>query len=396
MKILIVEDDKFYANTLQKELTKHILFLKQVDIVTSFEELKQNINYDLFIVDYFLPDAEGAHIDYLLQNNKSVITLTKYDKKFLKSKYKDKIVNYIIKEDVFTIKYLINFIKRLHKNKYLNALVIDDSKTIRNRIKFILKQLNLNTILCENGKQALEIINKEKIDLIITDINMPEMDGLEFTKQIRQKYSLEELPIIVISSESNEKLIHMLKFGANDFIHKPFSKEELTIRVNNTLDIFESFKKIKKEVQIDPMTTAYNRYFFEHRLEHLFETYETKTIAMLDIDHFKKVNDTYGHQTGDKVLIHFVKSIKNIIRKTDIVVRYGGEEFLIFMPNTTKQEAVIVLTKIKKSLTHCENINYTFSSGIADEGETLAEMIKIADERLYKAKENGRNQIVYK
>jgi len=129
-------------------------------------------------------------------------------------------------------------------------------------------------------------------------------------------------------------------------------------------------------------------------LYHIFNSYEYKSLAMLDIDHFKKINDTYGHQSGDKVLKHLANLMTSIVRKSDIVMRYGGEEFLIFMPNTTKEEAYIVLQKIRSALTPCNNIKYTFSAGIADEGETLAEMIKLADEKLYKAKREGRNKVI--
>ncbi|WP_457560715.1 GGDEF domain-containing protein [Caminibacter sp.] len=115
---------------------------------------------------------------------------------------------------------------------------------------------------------------------------------------------------------------------------------------------------------------------------------------MLEIDFFKKLNDTYGHKFGDEILKYFASVIKENVRKSDIVVRYGGEEFLIFMPNTSKKEAFIALLKIVKAIEPYKNVKITFSAGVADECETLAEMIKIADNRLYKAKEEGRHRIV--
>jgi len=115
---------------------------------------------------------------------------------------------------------------------------------------------------------------------------------------------------------------------------------------------------------------------------------------MLDIDFFKKINDTYGHQVGDEILKYFANTIKNSIRKSDYLVRYGGEEFLLFLPNIVKEEAKLILYKIKKNLKPYKGINFTFSAGIASEGDKLAEMIKIADEKLYQAKRDGRNKIV--
>ncbi len=273
---------------------------------------------------------------------------------------------------------------------------MEDSKIIRKHEKEILKKIKLNVFESENGKRALEILKEENIDLLITDLVMPEMDGEELIAKVRENYSMNSLPIIVISgNEDTNKFLKTLKLGANDYLKKPFLKEELMIRVNNLLDVYDNMRKIENQLKKDPLTGAYNRFYLEHILENAFNIYETKSIAMLDIDFFKKINDTYGHQIGDEILKHFVNTIKNSVRKSDVLVRYGGEEFLIFMPNTSKKEAAIVIYKIKKALKPYKDIKYTFSAGIADEGESLAEMIKIADERLYKSKEDGRDKITF-
>ncbi|WP_457563525.1 diguanylate cyclase, partial [Caminibacter pacificus] len=252
-------------------------------------------------------------------------------------------------------------------------------------------RININVITASDGEEGLEKLKQNDIDLLITDINLPKTDGIEVIKRVRKEKSIEEFPILAVSSNHDNTSSRALKKGANDFITKPFEKEEFIVRVNNLLEMFESIKKYKKEVMTDPLTGAYNRLYLQTKLDSLFKIYETKSIAMLDIDFFKQINDTYGHQCGDEVLQTFVKVIKNTIRRGDITIRYGGEEFLIFMPNVNKKEALIVVTKIRIAL---KDYDFTFSAGIADEGETLAEMIKIADERLYKAKESGRNRVI--
>ena len=278
----------------------------------------------------------------------------------------------------------------------INVLIVEDSKLVRNFEKRLLKRLKLNVFEASNGEEALEVVKNKDIDLIITDLSMPKLDGNGLIKEVRKNYKMNELPIIVISSnEESDVFLKSLKLGANDYLKKPFLKEELMIRVNNLLDLYDSFKKISYQLQKDPLTDVYNRFFLEHTLENMFNMYEKKSIAMLDIDFFKKINDTFGHQYGDEVLKDFATKIKNVVRKSDIVVRYGGEEFLIFMPNTSKEEGFIVLLKIKEAIKKSK-FNYTFSGGIADEGETLAEMIKIADNRLYEAKNKGRNKIIFK
>ena len=265
---------------------------------------------------------------------------------------------------------------------------------IRNTLNLYLSKIGLNVYLAQNGKEALDILEKEKIDFVISDIEMPIMDGEKFVKEIRKKYSLNELPVVIISSISDkEKLIKLLKIGCNDYLFKPFVKEELIIRINNFLDVYDSFMSAKKKLEIDSLTNVNNRFFLENSLPKIFDLYSKRSIAMLDIDFFKKINDTYGHQYGDKILKDFAEIIKESIRKTDIVIRYGGEEFLIFFPNTSKKEALIALLKIKKRLKN-SNYKYTFSGGIADEGSNLEEMIELADKRLYKAKNSGRDKIV--
>jgi diguanylate cyclase (GGDEF)-like protein len=391
VEILILEDNVSYAKFLKKYLTKNILFANFTTI-TTFNELKNHLDKDLYIVDYNLPDANGEQIDFLLENKKDVILISGTDDDEIRKKYGDKIIDYIVKEDISTLEYLVRLLRRLQKNKNINILLVEDSSTMRNLEKYLLKRLNLNVITANNGDEALKIYNEKKddIDLIITDIHMPGKDGIEIVKEIRHEKRLEELPILVISSDNTSA--KALKKGANDFIRKPFEKEEFIVRVNNLLETYDYIKKYKKETMIDPLTGAYNRMFLQTKLDNMFKIYDTKSIAMLDIDHFKKINDTFGHQKGDEILKIFVKVIKSTIRSSDVLVRYGGEEFLVFMPNTNKKEAFIVIAKIRAAV-H-KNYDFTFSAGIADEGKTLAESISLADERLYQAKRNGRDRIV--
>lgn len=397
MKILIIEDSEIYRKLLERYLKKYLVFV-ECESITTFSDLKEiNKDFDLYLIDFILPDAQGEQIKYLLERKKEIIVLTQYEDEFLKNPFRKDIIDYIIKDDHHTIDYLVKVIKNLHKNKSKHVLVVDDSSMMRKLQKKILSKIKLNVDEASNGVEALEKINKIHYDLILTDLHMPKMDGVELIKNIRMKYSLNELPIMLVSSNQDEKeMIKGLKLGANDYIKKPFSNEELKVRINNILELYEGFRKVIKDSQKDKLTGVLNRNYLETYFESVFNSFDVKSIAMIDIDFFKKINDTYGHQNGDKVLKHFAKILTSNLRKNDIVIRYGGEEFLIFMPNTTKQEAMLVLHKIKNSLKPYKNLKFTFSAGIADEGETLAEMIKLADERLYKAKKEGRNRIVSK
>lgn len=396
MKILILEHSLIYKKLLKQYLEKHLLFAecKCVDTFAELKELKED--FDLYLVDTVLPDAQGEQIEYLVKKKKDVIVLTQCEDNFLQQPYIEYIIDYIIKDDYHTIDYLVKFVKSLYKNRKRNVLIINDNKKDRTFQKKILKKIKLNITEASSVEEAVSKMENKKFDTIITKLNLPALNGEDLIKKVREKNDINDLPIIVISENKDEKhLIKCLKIGANDYIKKPFTREELKIRVNNIFDIYDNFRSILESSQIDKLTQVYNRNYLETSFENLFNSFKTKCIVMLDIDHFKQINDTYGHLIGDEILKHFAEILKKNVRKSDKIIRYGGEEFLLFMPSTSKQEAIIILNKIKNSLKAYKDINYTFSAGVADEGETLAEMIRIADERLYAAKKSGRNKIVF-
>jgi len=400
LKILIIEDSKTYAKLIKHHLEKYIIGL-DCDTVGSFEELKKSdLNeYDLFIVDMILPDSEEEHIEYLISLKKKIVLITQYkDILFTeKTKYDTSIIEFIIKDDISILNYLKRIVKRFYKNRFLNVLVAEDSLSIRNLEKRYLELFNFNVLTAKNGEEAAEIIENSKIDLLITDLNMPDGSGEDLIKFVRERFVMEELPVMVISSNNEkDKLLEILKLGVNDFLSKPFLKEEFLIRIINIIDVYEMLRSYEDAAFKDALTDIYNRLFLENKLDDVFKQHKQKTIVMVDLDYFKKINDTYGHQIGDEVLKHFSKVLKTNLRKNDIIIRYGGEEFLIYFPHTTKTQGYVIMHKIKNILKESEKpVEYTFSAGIADEGETLPEMIKTADERLYQAKEK-RNCMVYK
>jgi len=250
LNVLIVEDSNIYSKLIKFHLEKSIVGVS-CDIVFSFEELKNSDidKYDLFIVDMILEDSEKEHIKYLLSKNKKILLMTQYKDEFFKAKSKLDfyIIDYIIKEDKSVLNYLKRVVKRFHKNRFLNVLVAEDSTIIKNLEVKYLRLLNFNVFSASNGKGALNILENKKINLIVTDLNMPFMDGEELIKSVRNKFSMEELPIIVVSSNNEkEKLIEILKLGVNDFLHKPFLKEEFLIRILNIGSVF--FKIITSEI----------------------------------------------------------------------------------------------------------------------------------------------------
>lgn len=400
MKILIVEDDKVYANALKQFLEKELFFV-QCDVCYTYKDALNVINsssYDIFVLDYILPDTkDGELVDKVLELDKTVIVITNFLDKLTRDQvFSKKVADYIIKSDFSNLDYIKNSIERLNNNKNLTILVVDDSALIRKYITSILDQQNLNILEANDGQEALKVFENHNIDLLITDYEMPNVNGLELVKKVRKTHKMHDLPIIVLSTISeNTTISRLLKSGANDFIHKPFTKDEFLCRLNININMYETLKSMKKEIVTDSLTKLYNRHFLEYRGNKIFKDSESIVIALFDIDNFKTINDTYGHAFGDKVLEESASVLKLSLRQDDYIVRYGGEEFLVVFQNISKKLAFLLAEKVRKNIGKIDinGITFTISGGVSDKGETLSEMIKDADKLLYKAKENGKNRI---
>jgi diguanylate cyclase (GGDEF)-like protein len=233
---------------------------------------------------------------------------------------------------------------------------------------------------------------------------MPKTNGLEVVLAIRKTYKKYELPIIGISSQK-ENAISFLKYGVNDFIRKPFFNEELSTRVNNTLDSIENVKKLNNFANTDFLTGVANRkYFYQEAQKYYTQCKLSKepfVLAMFDIDFFKKINDTYGHDVGDIVIKELAKTLKNNVKGRDIVARLGGEEFCVVLKDIDAKSAYkffdslrekISTLQVKTTLSH--TISFTVSVGISSKPyQNFDEMVKKSDVCLYEAKSQGRNRV---
>jgi diguanylate cyclase (GGDEF)-like protein len=318
------------------------------------------------------------------------------------------IIDYIVKRDDQSIDYLVYLIDRVYKNQFVKVMVVDDSNISRKYLVDMLKIQKFTVLEAKNGFEALSLLAKNKdIKLILTDYMMDKMDGFELTRKIRRYYSLKQLAIIGISAYGSGQLsVRFLKSGANDFITKPFLEEELLLRIRQNIEISEQLDIYQRLSQIDYLTQLYNRYFFFEIGKKFFENAKRKnmdiTIAMLDIDHFKLINDNYGHDKGDMVLKHIAQILLKSLRAADIVSRYGGEEFCILAINMKRESVFQVFEKIrlhieqsKLELEENHEISVTVSIGVVTEiFDSFEESIKSADELLYKAKKQGRNCVI--
>jgi len=292
-------------------------------------------------------------------------------------------------------------------SKDKTILIVDDTVSNLDILIDLLDEYDI--IDTTNGADALAITNEERIDLILLDIMMPKMDGYEVCKQLKENPNTKDIPIIFITAKTDEESIEKAyEIGGADYVTKPFKPKELLARVKKELQIQELMEKLRMAALTDSMTKLYNRaYFAETSINYINLAERDKTpisVIMLDIDKFKNINDTYGHDVGDKVIIALAKLLQDNKRNSDIVCRYGGEEFTILLPNTSKEGAKQLAEIIRKN---CENtiirssldeeVHFSISLGIADidpiQHRAIEIALKHADDALYRAKNSGRNRV---
>ncbi len=286
-------------------------------------------------------------------------------------------------------------------------LAVDDTVENLDVLEELLREYRV--IDATNGKDALALVKQQKIDLILLDIMMPNMDGYEVCQILQDDEETKFIPIIFITAKSDEQSIEKAyDLGAADYIRKPFLPKELLARVKKELRIQGLIEKLEELASTDVLTKLYNRRFFYENaiktIEYAKRQNHPLSLIMIDIDHFKQVNDTYGHSAGDEVLQELAKIMQNLQRKSDTIVRLGGEEFAILLPDTSKEQAFKVAQKLRQKieknqvhLSDGNNVDFTVSLGVSSvmiEKETDIEAaLSRADKALYKAKESGRNNV---
>jgi len=411
-KVFVVEDSNFFSSLLKKEIEGKLGY--DVIIAQTLAEAKSIIesgehSFFFSILDLTLPDASDHEVvDYILSKGMSAAVFTSNMTSEMRKKILDKnIVDYVYKDDPSSLTYVLSLVERLQKNAGLTALVVDDSSTTRKFISSLLRLYRFTVIEAENGDQALKIIeDTPDLSLVITDYEMPGMNGVEMIRKIRTSKTKAELPIIGLSAVGDSEMsARFIKTGANDFLHKPFEQEEFFYRVNQTVEFAEQVRILNDMATRDYLTGLYNRRFVMDAGQQLIANRDRGNInlavAMMDIDFFKKVNDTYGHEAGDLVLKAVAELLSSMFRETDIVGRLGGEEFGVVTVNLEPEKLMEVFERLRKAIEATmvdigdQEINVTMSIGICTEAlPTLEEMLNSADALLYEAKESGRNKVI--
>lgn len=293
----------------------------------------------------------------------------------------------------------------------MKILIVEDDPVYRRLLESFLSGWGHAVQLAVNGREAWEILQKpDAPNLVISDWMMPEMDGLELCRRIRATGKSGYIYFIILTAkEKKEDIVKGLEAGADDLLVKPFSHEELKCRVLIGERILNLEKRILQLASTDSLTGILNRRAFMERLKAELERAAREnaplSIIMADIDHFKKVNDEHGHQTGDRVLQEFSSRLMKLARPYDFLGRYGGEEFIACLPNTNEAHAGSIAERLRRGVEEMvvsrpdgTNIPITASFGTAscraeDGKDDVDRIIKRADDALYKAKREGRNRV---
>jgi len=410
-RILLVEDNKSLSKLISLKISKALPF--EIDIAHSFKEAQlfmRQYTYFVALLDLNLPDApNGEIVDYVIEKKLPCIVLSgNVNKEFRREMLDKNIIDYVGKGGIEDIDYTISILDRLNKNRAHKVMIVDDSMMFRKVMQNMMKNLFFQVLAVGHGEEALSMLEQNPdIKIILTDYAMPVMDGLELTKAIRKTHKKSALSILAISSSEDSEVSAMfLKNGATDFIKKPFSKEEFSCRVNNAIEALENIDAITKHSKRDFLTGLYNRQHFFEKVQKYFtkavDEEETFCIAMLDIDHFKKINDSFGQEVGDKLVIHLSELLHTQINEGDVLARFGNEGFCIVIKDVSSHNAITLLEglrhKVETSpliLDDGSEVAFTISMGVVSQiQDNLDEMVNQADMLLYNEKNSGRNQLI--
>ena len=288
----------------------------------------------------------------------------------------------------------------------MKILIIDDSAAALDVAKTRLTKECLDILCVEGGVAGLEVARCENPDLILLDVDMPDMSGLDVCRALKADPELYMIPVLFLSgSATPEDKVKGLDLGAVDYITKPFDTFELRARVRTALRTKHLQDLLIEHAHIDPLTGLPNRRALMERLQCQWARIERHggqlSFIMADIDHFKRVNDVYGHQIGDKMLQEVAGVIAQQCRQVDLPARYGGEEFAIVVPDETASEATRLADRCREEIANVhvavngETVAVTASFGVADANNLPSPeaLMKQADEALYRAKQAGRNLV---
>jgi len=293
------------------------------------------------------------------------------------------------------------------------VLVVDDVEANRELVAQDLEDAGYLVRTCRDGKECLAVVESWEPEVILLDIQMPVLDGLATCRQLKSNVATRHIPVLFLTATRTDEdsVVEGLKVGANDYIPKPYATPILLARVSTQITIGRQTKRLREMAMRDELTGLFSRRYLFTAMDQLVGVGSrsgTRAVATLiiDVDHFKKVNDTLGHLEGDRVLKSVADALASAIRVSDVLARYGGEEFVVLLPNSDAEAAAMVGEKVRAAVeTRCAPVTASVGAasvsmisedgtGWRDPREVVREALSRADAALYEAKAAGRNCVV--
>ncbi len=412
-RMLLVEDSRMFATVLRHGLeTAHGVEVTHCGSLTALRHAVETGGgeFSVAVLDLNLPDAPNCEaLDYVISQNIAAIVFTgSFNNTTRDDILSRKVVDCVIKSQPDSVSHVISVVDRALTNVRTNVLLIDSDPASQSELLNHLRQQRFCVATASGGTEALHLLDTgDCFDLVVTDFSLSDMSAHTLLTEIRQRYGEDALSVIALADAGDrQQAARFLQSGGTEFIQKPFLLDEFNGRVFQVASIQKRIQALHGIAARDYLTDIYNRrYFFQHGprlVEQCLRRGETTSIAILDIDHFKRLNDTYGHEVGDLVLKAVAKRLRALVGEDHLLARLGGEEFGVLFNGLDVSAANDFCETLRRDLAQAkvvaddEELSVTVSIGLATiEGlETFDNYLNAADQFLYMAKYDGRNRIV--
>lgn len=411
-RVLLVENSRAYvqavAGAIEQKLELPVMVASTLAEARTL--LDRHDDWFLALTGLVLADGDrDAVVNCFLERGLSTIVVTGvYDEDLRERMLRRRVIDFVLKNTPGSLDYIVWLVKRLERNRRISALVVDDSASARQHTAGLLETYGYRVVQAADGDAALHALERDPtIRLAMIDQEMPGMQGVEVTRRLRALRARDRVAVIGVSGSGDADLVaRFLKSGANDFLRKPYSREEFFCRVSQNVDQLELIGSLQDLATRDFLTGLPNRRHFLEQAERLVPKLRTArrpmAMAILDIDHFKRINDGWGHEAGDHALRAVAEALSGHAREEDEVARFGGEEFCLLAPDLDGEALDQYFDSLRQRIedlavqTPGGELRMTVSIGVrtAAAGDDLHRLLAEADRRLYLAKAGGRNRVV--